>query len=142
MKRKTKLLSLLLAGVLCLVPAQIGKAAEVQIVQDDLISVCNLYSNTISTTLVISNGSAAIRGRVSGVVGTTTKIKAKLTLQKYSNGSWNAVNTYEKTVTTTNCILSATKSVSTGKYRVKGVYTVYKGDKYEKTTQYSSTVSC
>ena len=142
MKIKGKVVALVLSGAVCLVPCHVGKAAELQTAQEELIHLDNLYSNSISTTLVINNGSAQIRGRVSGIAGTTTKIKAKVTLQKYSGGQWTAVKTYEKTVTTTNCIVSETKAVSSGKYRVKGVYTVYKGAKSEKTTQYSSTVTC
>lgn len=143
MKRTNKLLSLLVAGALCLVQGQTSKAMELSTdLGSEMVSVYNMYSRTNSTSLTISGKTATIVGVVKGIPGTTTKIHAKVTLQKYSNGSWNSVQSYEKTVTTTNCTLSKTKTVTSGKYRVKGVYTAYKGTKSEKTTQYSCVVTC
>ncbi len=145
MKGKVKsIVSLaLLAGSLVLVSGQEGKAAELPLGGNEgMVSVCSLYSKSSTTSLVIKEKSATIIGLVNGVSGTTTKIHAKLTLQKYSGGSWSAVKSYETTVTTTNCMLKKVKAVSAGKYRVKGVYTVYHGAKSEKITQYSNSVSC
>lgn len=143
MKRANKLLGFVVAGSLCLMLVQKGKAMEVSTdIRSDLVSICNLYSRTNSTSLIIRGKTATIVGVVKGITGTTTKIHAKMTLQKYSGKSWRTVQVYEKTVTTTNYTFSKTKSVTSGKYRVKGVYTIYKGAKPEKTTQYSSVVSC
>lgn len=143
MKRANKLLGFVVAGSLCLMPGQKGKALEVSTdIRSDLVSICNLYSRTNSTSLTIRGKTATIVGVVKGITGTTTKIHAKMTLQKYSGKSWSTVKVYEKTVTTTNYTFSKTTSVTSGKYRVKGVYTIYKGAKSEKTTQYSSVVSC
>ena len=136
-------LSFVLAGALCLAPVQTGNAKEISAVGGGgTVSPCYLYTQFLNTSLLINNKTATITGKATGKEGITTKIHVKLVLQKYSDGSWSKVEAYEKTEKAAYCVLEKTKSVSSGKYRVKGVYTVYKGEKSEKTTQYSNTVSC
>ncbi len=143
MKKRNMWLSFVLAGALCLTPVQTGNAKAISAVGGGgTVSPCYLYTSTLFTNLSISGKSATITGRVKGITGTATKIHVKLVLQKYTDGGWSKVEAYEKTENSAYCSLEKTKSVSSGKYRVKGVYTVYKGEKSEKTTQYSNTVSC
>ena len=121
MRKRNMWLSFVLAGTLCLAPVQTGNAKEISVVGGGgTVSPCYLYTRSIITDLSISGKSATMTGVARGIAGTATKIH----------------------VNSAYCSLEKTKSVSSGKYRVKGVYTVYKGEKSEKTTQYSNTVSC
>lgn len=117
-------------------------AAAVSSPDESGIMPCNQYSNTLATSFSISNKTAKMAGTVSGIPGVTTKIHIKLTLQKYSSGSWSKVVSYEKTVNDFDATLYKERSVTSGKYRVKGVYTVYKGTKSEQSTLYSSVQNC
>lgn len=145
---KKRMVCMMLLGIMVasMIP-QTDKAAEVERIEaDDIgngsISICAEYASDVTTTLSIANdGTASIKASVRGIAGVTTKIHAKVVLQKYSNGSWSAVKTYEDTVEKTLYFLSKTQAVSKGKYRIKGVYTVYKGVKSEKVTKYSKTVT-
>ena len=143
MVMKKQLKRVMLAGVLmvAMMLPQESKAAETVEQVSSPISICSNYANGFETQLSITNGTANIKASVIGIAGTTTKIHAKVILQKYSNGSWREVKAYEETVSAVSYYLSKSKSVSKGKYRVKGVFTVYKGAKSEKTTKYSGTVS-
>lgn len=143
MRKRNMWLSFVLAGALCLAPVQTGNAKEISVVGGGgTVSPCYLYTRSIITDLSISGKSATMTGVARGIAGTATKIHVKLVLQKYTDDGWSKVEAYEKTENSAYCSLEKTKSVSSGKYRVKGVYTVYKGEKSEKTTQYSNTVSC
>lgn len=140
--RKKQIFSMVLFGVLLFsVPPHTSKAAEIEQVRGTgPISVCAEYATRCDVTLSISNGNAKIYAYVFGNVG-VSKIHAKVVLQKYSGGNWSAVKTYENTVETSLYSLSKTKAVSKGKYRVKAVFTIYKGKQSEKITKYSKTVT-
>ena len=140
--RKKQIFSMVLLGVLLFsVPPHTSRAAEIEQVRGTgPISVCAEYAAECDVTLSISNGNAKIHAYVSGNAG-VSKIHAKVVLQKYSGGNWSAVKTYENTVETSLYSLSKTKAVSKGKYRVKAVFTLYKGEKSEKVTKYSKTVT-
>lgn len=141
--RKKQIFSMVLLGVLLFsVPSRTSRAAEIeQAGGTGAISVCAMFATAYDAKLSISNGNAEINAFVSGYVG-VSKIHAKVVLQKYSGSNWSAVKTYENTVSTSLYSFSKTKAVSKGKYRVKAVFTIYKGEKSEKVTKYSKTVTC
>lgn len=140
--RKKQIFSMVLLGVLLFsVPPRTSRAAEIeQAGETGPISVCAEYATRCDVTLSISNGNANIYASVIGYAG-VSKIHAKVVLQKYSGSNWSAVKTYENTVSTSLYSLSKTKAVSKGKYRVKVVFTLYKGEKSEKVTKYSKTAT-
>lgn len=90
--------------------------------------------------LLILNVKAQIHALVYGYID-VSKIHVKIVLQKHSGNSWKAMKTYDDTVSSPTYSLSKSKIVSKGKYRVKAVFTIYKGVKSEVITKYSSTVS-
>ena len=141
-----RIVCIVLLGVLCIMGmSQTGKAAEFEAVDGNLldsgaISVCAVYTEKLEVVLSISNEKAKIWAMVSGGAS-VSKIHAKLVLQKYSSGNWGKVKTYEDTVSASSYSTSRSKTVSRGKYRVKAVFTLYKGKKSEKVTRYSKTMA-
>ena len=75
-----------------------------------------------------------------GYSGKTTKIVIKQTLQKKSSsGTWTTVGTSSNTINShINVYSKKYTSLSSGKYRLKSVFTVYAGNKSETITKYSS----
>lgn len=104
------------------------------------VSVYDLYTKSTFSTLTISGTTATCKSDATGYSGTTTKIVIAQTLQKKtSTGTWSKVKAWSETDTGSNG--SATNyaySLSTGTYRLKSVFTVYAGSKYETITKYSS----
>ena len=99
-----------------------------------------LYTDTYSSTLTISGTTATCKSKCTGYAGETTRITITQTLQKKnSSGEWYSVTGWVKTVN--KYVGSATNysyNLSSGKYRLKSVFTVYAGSKYETVTKYSS----
>lgn len=99
--------------------------------------ICMILVGVILIAGVSKTSKAA---EVSGYID-VSKIHAKIVLQKYSENSWKAIKTYEDAVSSPIYSLNKSKIVSKGKYRVKAVFTIYKGAKSENVTKYSNTVS-
>lgn len=112
----------------------------VSAVSADEISPCWLYTDTYSSTLTVSGTTATCISKCKGYSGKTTRITITQTLQKKdSSGDWYSVTGWVKTVN--NYTGSATNyyyDLSKGTYRLKSVFTVYAGNKYETITKYSS----
>ncbi len=130
-----------LAVMVGMAPCQrLAAAAAPETAEDPGISVCSLYTMSTSTSLRINNGKAKMHGEVVGIPG-VTKLVAKLTLQKYVDGGWKAVNTdpYKKTVTDSIILsMDREKAVASGKrFRLKAVYEVSYGGKTETITKHS-----
>lgn len=118
---------------------RLAAAAAPETAEDPGISVCSLYAADIYTKFDIVNGKAKMHGEVVGIPG-VTKIVAKLTLQKYVDGGWKAVNTdpYKKTVNGVFLSMDREKAVASGKrFRLKAVYEVSYGGKTETITKHS-----
>lgn len=137
---------MILAGVMLIAGvSKTSKAAELEetketAVNGSMVSPCAAYATKCNVKLSISGGKAQIHASVSGYID-VSKIHAKIVLQKYSGNSWMAVKTYEDTVSAPTYSLSKRKIISKGKYRVKAVFTIYKGAKSENVTKYSNIVS-
>ena len=107
------------------------------------IAVYYLYTDSVSSTISISNKTATCKSLVYGVAGTTTKIEVTQTLQKKNGNSWDKVSNWNKTYNTWLCnYVNSKSSLSGGTYRVKTVAKVYSSTKYETVTSYSKEVSC
>lgn len=144
---KKRVICIVLLGVMVITAVpQTSKAAELQQIESSeldrgTVSVYAAYVTRYDVKLSILNGKAQIQALVLGNTG-TTKIHAKIILQKYSKGSWNAVKTYEDTVSKAQYSLNRQKTISKGRFRVKAIFTVYKGSKAETATKYSNTATC
>lgn len=137
---------MILVGVMLVVGiSKTSKAAELEGTKENtgngsMVSPCAAYATKCNVKLSISGGKAQIHASVSGYID-VSKIHAKIVLQNYSGNSWKAIKTYEDSVSSPTYSLSKRKVVSKGKYRVKAVFTIYKGAKSENVTKYSSSVS-
>ena len=101
------------------------------------------YTSTVSTTLTISNtGVAKPRAVITGFPGTTTKLSVTMYLQKYSNGSWETIQSWSSSTTLNSLTLTKSKVVSKGKYRTHAVFKAYRNSSSEQIVKNSGTVSC
>lgn len=93
------------------------------------------YTNYTATGMKLTtSGVAYCTASIEGYMGITTQIHIEMKLQKYTILWWSAVETWEGTFNDYYGILSTNKSINSGKYRVKAVYTVYSGSNSEKIT--------
>lgn len=104
------------------------------------VSVCNLYTSSCSSTLSASGTTATCTSEAIGYYGETTKISMVQTLQKKTaSGNWSKVSSWSEVDTGYRGYMSNKKySLSSGTYRLKTVFKVYAGSKYETITKYSS----
>ena len=103
------------------------------------ITVFFVYTNKASSTLNISNGKANIRGYVQKTPSGKS-IEFTSTLERYSGGSWTAVESWSTSSTSSSALISETCQVSRSKYRVATDYTVSGTSNSESGTVYSRTV--
>lgn len=93
------------------------------------------YTNYVITGLnITTSGVAYCTASAEGYDGITTKIHIEMKLQKYTVLWWSAVETWEGTFNNYYGALSTSKSIGSGRYRVKAVYTVYSGSNSEEIT--------
>lgn len=96
------------------------------------------YTSSVNVTLSNSSGNAKCTTIVNGYVGTTTKIKITMTLQKKTLFWWSKDTSWTTTVSDYYASMSKTASVNSGTYRIKAECVVYSGSASETITQYSS----
>lgn len=136
-----KILSILLAFVMlflmtALIHAEPVLPEQIEIEQGNEIVPFYDYTSSCTTALSISGGSASCKSYLNGK-STVTKIAIKMTLQKKALLWWSEVETWNETYNATLASLTKTKTVGSGTYRVKTVYTVYSGGASETITDYS-----
>ena len=129
-----KIISIMLCFVVIMSICTISASAS------DLISVNYAYTRSCSSDIVVSNTTVTAKSTVMGYSGKTTKIVIKQTLQKKSSsGTWTTIGTSSNTVNShINVYSKKYTSLSSGKYRLKSVFTIYSGNKSETITKYSS----
>lgn len=103
-----------------------------------------LYTESCSSLLTISGTTATCTSKATGYLGETTKIVIDQILEQKSSGdTWSYVNSWNETYTGHKS--SATNyeySLSKGKtYRLRTVFTVYCGTKYETIEKTSKEVT-
>ena len=92
------------------------------------------YTNYVDAAITISTaGTAYCTAEVLGYDGITTKIKIEMKLQQYIALQWTTIGEWTGTFNDVWGALSKTKTVYTGRYRVKVNATVYSGSANEKT---------
>jgi hypothetical protein len=99
------------------------------------------YINDISSTTSVSNGTAKVYARLTGV-SSVTKIVISTELQQYRNGSWFSMETWTRTFSGNAATLSESSSVNSGyRYRTVSTFDVYAGSSHEAATKTSNEVS-
>lgn len=110
---------------------------------DDEISLCYLYTNSVSSNISISSKTATCKSTIVGQSGVTTKIVITQRLQKKVDGSWTNVKSWTNTYNQTSAVFTNTKSsLASGTYRTRTIAKVYKGTAYETVTANSTTKTC
>ena len=109
-------------------------------VSSPLMTVFFVYTNRASSTLSISNGKASIRGYVQKAPS-GKNIELTSTLERYSGGSWSAVESWSIFSTSSSVLIAETCQVSRGKYRVATDYVVGGTSGSEFSTVFSRTVT-
>ncbi len=107
---------------------------------DYSVMPCYEYTEENAETLTISNGTATCISRLTGILGTTTKIEITMTLEKKTLWWWSEEESWSQTYNYHQATLTKTHSVGSGTYRVKAVYVVYSGTQSETITSYSAEV--
>ena len=132
------MLKKIISMMLCLVV--IMSICSISVSASDLISINYAYTRSCNSDIVVSNTTITAKSTVMGYSGKTTKIVIKQTLQKKSSsGTWTTVGTSSNTVNShINVYSKKYTSLSSGKYRLKSVFTVYAGNNSETITKYSS----
>ncbi len=135
MNKKTKfLVTIVMMAALLLMSLSVEASNKVQSEQPG-IGVASINTDLTRASLSISSGKATCSAKISSKTSNTLKIT--MTLQQYTSGTWNKVQSWSGSKTGTLYSLSKTRSVVRGKYRVKAV--MKSGS--ESITKYSSTVT-
>lgn len=129
-----KIISIMLCFVVIMSICTISASAS------ELISVNYAYTRSCSSDISVSNKTITAKSSVIGYNGTTTKVVIKQTLQKKtSSGIWTSAGSANSTTNSYRATLSKKYTgLSSGKYRLKSVFTVYAGNNSETITKYSS----
>lgn len=86
------------------------------------------YVERINVSLSISQGTANMGIKVEDTNGDTTKLACTMYLQKHSGGAWSSIKSWSKSTNSNTLVMSHSKAVSKGTYRVKAVVKAYKGN--------------
>lgn len=130
--------AIVFAIVACIGMVCITGMASAAVNEPDVKPMATCYRSAYAKIGITDNGTATVKGSITGYAGTTTKTSVHLYLQKYKNEKWTAVADWTSTQNASSCTLSKSKSVAKGKYRVKVVCKAYMGTKCETVTKYSS----
>ena len=109
MKKQFRLLSLILAVILCVSALPTARASEIQ--------PRYTYINTLATSITFDeDGYAVCYGKVIAMAVTPVKVVCKL--QKYVNGAWLTLKTWTDTGTAMACVSEKYRVASGSIYRV------------------------
>ena len=143
-KYQKPLLLLMCIALICALMPTADAASVVQslsLSDENVMQPMYNYTANTNTELYISGNTATCKASITGYNGTTTKVKIQMTLQKKSFLSWNDVETWTIISLSYKESYTKTRSVESGTYRVKAVYTAYKGTDSETITKYSASKS-
>lgn len=126
-----KFVSFLAAVLMCCLIGGITLSAAI-IPDGSIVSPCYLYTNSLTSTLSISNGKASCRTTIYGISGTTTKIVVTQYLEKKNGKSWDEVTSWTDTFNSWWCNDTNSYTITeSGTYRLRSEATVYSGSKSE-----------
>lgn len=139
-KFKKTIVALFAVLAICGMTIYIPEASYKAAVNNDYeISPCYLYTQSIISSINISDGDAVCLTSVRGYSATATKITITQTLQRKSGNLWFDVWSWTNTTSNwyydyVNYYYPLTKGTT---YRVKSCIKVYSGSKYETIYSYS-----
>lgn len=118
-------------------------ATDVTTPIDEEITVMNLYTDRISTSVAKSTGTTLKYACTVCGKSSSTKISVYLYLQEYNNGVWKNVSVATKEVNAKYLSLTGSySSAITGrKYRTEAHVYTYSGSKYEYLEVHSSALT-
>jgi len=102
-------------------------------VKDNEIRPNYLYTGDVTSSLMISNGTATCSSKLTGSKSVSS-ISGKQYLERKNGGKWEIVNdcSWSDSTCETSLKMSNTKdNLGNGTYRVRVVFTVYCGSDYE-----------
>ena len=136
-----KIISLLITVVLLLTTMTAGLSAQAAAIDngESEIMPCYTYTSEHSSVIGLNGSTATCESYVSGY-SNVTKITMKMTLQKKTVLWWSEVTSWSTTVNSDYALLTKTKSLGSGTYRIKMTATVYSGSSSENITGYSANV--
>lgn len=138
-----KLLSIVICTLLMASLSVHASAAESILLPSQDLIISPQYVNVdkaTSTLSISSNGQATIKGIVEKTES-GTKIYLTSTLQRSKNSSWEDIQSWSTSSTSSAALISEKYTVSKGKYRVVMNFTVYGVGGTESGTVYSKTVT-
>lgn len=138
-----RVLSMLAAFLMLSATGSAAVSAAV-IPDSGIVSPCYDYTNSITSTLSIDNGSASCVTTIYGISGTTTKIVVTQYLEKKNGNSWDEVNSETDTFDSWWCNDTNSFTITeSGTYRLRSKAVVYSGSKSEvvKNTSKEKTVT-
>lgn len=139
---KERIICIAVSLITLLVPCVAFANAELDTSVDEVVVDEYSYTSTVSTTLTISNaGVAKPRAVITGIPGTTTKLSATMNLQRYSNGSWQTIQSWSDSFTSNSLTISKSKTIAHGRYRTHTVFKAYRKSKSERIIKNSGTVT-
>lgn len=139
---KERIICIAVSLLTLLVPCVAFANAELDTSVDEVVVDEYSYTSTVSTTLTISNaGVAKPRAVITGIPGTTTKLSATMNLQRYSNGSWQTIQSWSDSSTSNSLTISKSKTIAHGRYRMHTVFKAYRKSKSERIIKNSGTVT-
>jgi len=126
---KKRILSLVLAILLLLSVFSTAAFAATPVpptginpITKGLITIQWTYINYVTTSLNISStGSANVFGYIQRTTS-GTYLYLSCTLQRYTNGTWVDITSWDTSSTSSSAIINEYYQVSSGKYRVKTYY--------------------
>lgn len=131
-------------GIICMCFILLTSASNVFGAATNVASAEIMVNNYVTAIAHISiNGNTAnVSGKITGVLGKTTKTSIHLYLQQYKNGSWVNIDDWTSSGNTASRSISKTRIVTKGyKYRAKAVCSAYAGNDKEIVTKYSSALN-
>lgn len=139
---KERIICIAVSLLTLLLPCVAFANAELDTSVDEVVVDEYSYTSTVSTTLTISNaGVAKPRAVITGIPGTTTKLSATMNLQRYSNGSWQTIQSWSDSSTSNSLTISKSKTIAHGRYRTHTVFIAYRKSKSERIIKNSGTVT-
>ena len=99
-----------------------------------------LYTESYSSTLLVSGNTATCKSALTGYYGETTQIVIGQYLQKKSSsGNWTTVKSASTTINYYKGSFTKTYTgLSSGTYRLKSSFVVYAGSNFETLLKYSA----
>lgn len=128
-----KIISCLVALLMCCSIGGISlSATNIPNGNDNVASPCYVYTNSIASTLGISDGEASCRTTIYGISGTTSKIEVTQYLEKKNGNSWEEVTHWTETYYSWWCNFTNSYTITeSGTYRLRSEAKVYSGSNYE-----------